>query len=165
MVPVVNLAGVKSGELQLTGELLADIYARKIKMWNDPRLLATNPRVALPASAIVVLARSDGSGTTYNFSDYLSRVSPAWKHDYGRNFTIAWAEQIVAAKGSSGMVTALKQTPGAIGYVDFSYVVQDKLAYAQGAQRRRQVRRAVGPGFAAALENSAWQTAAPSRKC
>jgi len=158
VVPVVNLAGVKSGELQLTGELLADIYARKIKMWNDPRLLAVNPRVALPAGAIVVLARSDGSGTTYNFSDYLSRVSPAWKRDYGRNFSIAWAGQIVAAKGSGGMVAALKQTPGAIGYVDFSYVVRDKLAYARVRNADGQFVAPSALGFAAALDNSAWQS-------
>src|SRR5471032_929602 len=132
VVPVVNLAGVKSGELQLSGELLA--------------------------SAIVVLARSDGSGTTYNFSDYLSRVSPAWKRDYGRNFSIAWAGQIVGAKGSGGMVAALKQTPGAIGYVDFSYVVRDKLAYARVRNADGQFVAPSALGFAAALDNSAWQS-------
>lgn len=158
VVPVFNLPGVKSGDLLLTGELLADIYARKIKTWNDPRLQTINPAVKLPASPIIVLARSDGSGTTYNFSDYLSRVSPAWKKDFGRNFTIPWAETTVTLKGSGGLVAALKTTPNAIGYVDFSYVVQDKLAYAKVRNADGKFVAPSAPAFAAALENSAWQT-------
>ncbi|RSZ60839.1 phosphate ABC transporter substrate-binding protein PstS [Massilia atriviolacea] len=156
VVPVVNLPGLKRGDVQLTGELLADIFSRKITKWNDPKLTAANPGVALPDLAIAVIARQDGSGTTYNFSDYLSKVSPAWKQAYGRNFTVAWANGVTQVNGSNGAVSALKQTPGAIAYVDYQYVVQDKLAYTRLKNRDGKV---VAPGaesFTAALLNSPW---------
>lgn len=160
VVPVVNIAGIRAGELQLTGELLADIFARRITRWNDPALVALNPSLAAHKTAIVTLARSDGSGTTYNFTDYLSKVSPSWKQAYGNNFSITWPSETVLLKGSSGIVTGLKRTEGAIGYVDYNYVLQDKLAY---TRLRNRVGRFVAPaaeGFAAALNNSAWKSMA-----
>lgn len=160
VVPVVNIPGVRTGELQLTGELLADIFAHKITRWNDPALVALNPSLAGRKLAIVTLARSDGSGTTYNFTDYLSKVSPAWKQTYGNNFSIAWPSDTVLLKGSAGVVAGLKHTEGAIGYVDYNYVLQDKLAY---TRVRNQDGRFVAPaaeGFAAALNNSGWKSEA-----
>lgn len=160
VVPVVNLPGLKRGDVQLTGELLADIFSRKITKWNDPKLAAANPGVALPDLGITVIARQDGSGTTYNFSDYLSKVSPAWKQAYGRNFTVAWANGVTQVSGSNGAVSALKQTPGAIAYVDYQYVVQDKLAFTRLKNRDGKVVAPGAEGFTAALLNSTWVTQA-----
>lgn len=156
VVPVYNLPGIRAGELQLTGALLAAIYARKITHWNDPQLAALNRGLALPPLPIVLLVRQDGSGSTYNFTDYLAKASPAWQQGYGRHFTIAWAAGATPVKGSAGVAAALRQTPGAIGYIDYHYVVQDKLAY---ARLQNQAGRFVAPsaaGFSAALANSGW---------
>lgn len=114
VVPVINIPGIKSGELQLTGEVLADIFAGKIKKWNAPEIAALNPRVKLPATDIALVVRQDGSGTTYNFTDYLSKVGASWKTEFGRNFLIKWPADAKTAKGSSGVVALLKQTPGGI---------------------------------------------------
>lgn len=160
VVPVFNLPGVRAGELRLTGEVLAGIFASKITKWNDPAIAASNPGLALPKTAIVTVARQDGSGTTYNFSDYLSKVSPMWKDSFGRNFTIGWPHEIVQVKGSDGVVTAVKQTAGAIGYVDYNYVVQDKLAYVKLRNRDGNFVTPTAEGFSAALSNSTWKAKA-----
>ena len=160
VVPVINLPGVKSGELQLTGKLLADIFARKILYWNDARIAEINPGVRLPKMAIVAVARQDGSGTTYNFTDYLSKVSASWKAGFGSNFTIAWPADVTQTKGSGGVSSAVKHTAGAIGYIDYNYVVQDQLPY---AKLRNRDGRFVAPSaltFRSALSRSAWQTTA-----
>lgn len=160
VVPVVNIAGIKSGDLRLSGEVLADIFSRKISKWNDPALVALNPRLSLPNLAITLLVRQDGSGTTYNFTDYLSQVSADWKQHYGRNFTIAWPAEATQVKGSDGVVTALKRTAGAIGYVDYHYMLQDKLVFAKMRNRDGNFVTPAAAGFAAALANSAWTTKA-----
>jgi len=160
VVPVVNLPGVKAGELQLTGELLAGIYARKIVSWNDPGIAAVNPDIKLPKLAIVAVAREEGSGTTYNFTDYLSKVSASWKESFGTKFTPAWANGVTLVKGSSAVSHAVKRTPGAIGYIDFSYIAQDQLHYAKVQNREG---RFVAPSaftFASALSSSSWKTKA-----
>jgi phosphate transport system substrate-binding protein len=160
VVPVVNIAGVRSGELRLSGELLAAIFARKIVRWNDPALAALNPRLALPNQAIVLVVRLDGSGSTYNFTDYLSQVSPEWRQNYGRNFTIAWPAEVTQVKGSDNVVKALAQSAGAIGYVDYHYVVQNKLAAVKLRNRDGHFVAPGAAGFAAALTNSAWTSEA-----
>jgi len=160
VVPIVNLPGFKPGELQLTGEVLADIFARKITKWNDPALVAINPGIPLPKLAIVAVVRQEGSGTTYNFTDYLSKSSRTWKEAYGKNFTIAWPTDDTPVKGSSGVVTAVKETAGAIGYVDYNYVVQDKLTYAKVQNRDGKFVAPTGEAFASALTNSSWKTQA-----
>lgn len=160
VVPVINIPGVKSGELQLTGELLADIFARKILYWNDARIAEINPGIRLPKMAIVAVARQDGSGTTYNFTDYLSKVSASWKAGFGTNFTIAWPADVTQTKGSGGVSSAVRHTAGAIGYIDYNYVVQDQLPY---AKLRNRDGRFVAPSaltFRSALSRSAWQTTA-----
>lgn len=160
VVPVVNLPGVRNGELLLTGELLANIFARKILLWNDPAIAAVNPAIKLPKLAIVTVARQDGSGTTYNFSDYLSKVSPSWKEGFGANFTVAWPAGTTQAKGSSAVSQAVRQTAGAIGYIDYSYVLQDQLTYAKLKNRDGRFVAPSALNFAAALNNSSWKTKA-----
>ncbi|MET3131420.1 phosphate transport system substrate-binding protein [Oxalobacteraceae bacterium GrIS 1.11] len=160
VVPVINIAGIKSGQLRVSGEVLADIFSRKITKWNDPALLALNPGLNLPALAIVVIVRQDGSGTTYNFTDYLSKLSPAWKNTYGRNFTIAWPADTVLANGSRAVVTTVKQTPGAIGYVDYNYVVQDRLIFPKIKNLDGKFVAPGVEGFAGALANSSWASQA-----
>ena len=160
VVPVFNLPGVRKGQLQLTGDVLADIFARKIVRWNDEKLRALNPGLPLPDLAISVIARQDGSGTTLNFTDYLSKVSPAWKTSFGRNYLITWPAGTTQAKGSGGVVAALKQTNGAITYVDFQYAVQGNLSSAMLKNRDGKFVKPGAAGFSAALVNSGWMSKA-----
>jgi phosphate transport system substrate-binding protein len=115
--------------LRLTGAVIADIFLGKIKRWNDPRIAQLNPGVPLPDSNIVVVHRSDGSGTTYVFSDYLSAVSPEWVQTVGKGTEIRWPTGL-GAKGNEGVSGQIKQTPGAIGYIELVYAKQNRLAYA-----------------------------------
>lgn len=156
VVPIVNLPALRKVQLQLSGDVLADIFARKIVKWNDPRLKALNPGVNLPDLAISVIARSEGSGTTYNFTDYLSKVSPAWASGFGRNFSIHWPAGTIAVKGSGGVVAALKETAGAIAYVDFHYVVKNSLSVIALKNRDGNVVLPGTAGFSSALKNSSW---------
>ncbi len=133
VVPTYNLPGV-SAELKFTGEVLAGIYLGQIKKWNDPRLKDLNPGVSLPDADITVVHRSDGSGTTYIFTDYLSSVSPEWKQRVGNGTSVNWPTGI-GGKGNEGVTGVVKQTPGAIGYVELIYAEQNKLPY--GAVRNK----------------------------
>jgi phosphate transport system substrate-binding protein len=130
IVAVVNVPGLSSGQLKLTGPLLADIYAGKVKSWSDPSIVRLNPGVKLPAANIAVVHRSDGSGTTFNFTHYLAQVSPAWKSGPGEGKTVSWPTG-VGGKGNEGVAGYVKQIPNSIGYVEYAYVVQNKMAYAQ----------------------------------
>jgi phosphate transport system substrate-binding protein len=127
VVPTYNIAGV-TGELKFTGDILADIYLGNIKNWNDPRLAKVNPGVKFPDEDIVVVHRSDGSGTTYIFSDYLSKVSPAWKDKVGKNTSINWPVGL-GGKGNEGVSGMVKQTEGSIGYVELIYAISNKMPY------------------------------------
>ena len=160
VVPVFNLPSLRKAQLQLTGEVLADIFARKIVKWNDEKLRTLNPGLALPDLAISVIARLDGSGTTLNFTDYLGKASPSWMSTFGRNYTIAWPAGTAQAKGSGGVVAALKQTAGAITYVDYQYAVQNNLSAALLKNREGKFVKAGAAGFSSALINSAWLTKA-----
>jgi len=128
IVPIYNLAGVKQ-DLKFTGDALAGIYLGKITKWNDAALKAANPGVNLPNSDIVVVHRSDGSGTSFVFTDYLSKVSPEWKSKVGSNQSPNWPVEGMAAKGNEGVAGLVKQQPGSIGYVELNYAVQNKMAY------------------------------------
>ncbi len=129
VVPVVNLAGVKPGELKLTGTVLADIYLGKIIKWNDKALVELNPGVALPASDIGVVRRADGSGTTFIFSNYLSKVSPEWKTKVGEGTAVQWPVGL-GGKGNEGVSAFVQRLPGSIGYVEYAYAKQNKLTHA-----------------------------------
>ncbi|MDQ1919315.1 phosphate ABC transporter substrate-binding protein PstS [Massilia pseudoviolaceinigra] len=158
IVPIVNVPGVASGQLKLTGELLADIFSRKITKWNDPKVQALNPGLALPALPITVVTRQDSSGTTFNFTDYLSKSSPDWKAAFGSNYSIAWAAGTTPVKGSASVVAALKQTAGTIGYVDYQYVTRNKLNFAMLKNRDGKFVAPTGAGFSSAMNNSGWAT-------
>ena len=128
-VPVVNLEGVTAGQLKLTGPVLADIYLGKIVKWNDPAIVKLNPTLKLPDSEITVVHRSDGSGTTFIWVNYLSKVSPEWKQKVGEGTAVAWPTG-VGGKGNEGVTGQVKQQPNTIGYVELAYAVQNKLPVA-----------------------------------
>jgi phosphate transport system substrate-binding protein len=127
VVPIYNIPNV-TAELKFTGPLLADIFLGKITKWNDPAIAKENAGVTLPATDIVVVHRSDGSGTTYIFMDYLAKVSPEWKKRVGVNTAVNWPTG-VGGKGSDGVTGQVKQTPGAIGYVELTFALSNKIAY------------------------------------
>ncbi|MFY9726571.1 MAG: phosphate ABC transporter substrate-binding protein PstS [Bryobacteraceae bacterium] len=127
LVPTYNIPGVTQ-DLKFTPETLAGIYLGQITRWNDPRLVKDNPGAKLPASDIVVVHRSDGSGTTFVFTDYLSKVSPQWKSEVGANTSVKWPVG-TGQKGNEGVAGMVKQTPGAVGYVELIYAVQTHLNY------------------------------------
>ena len=128
IVMVVNLEGVKPGELVLDGPTIAQIYLGKITNWNDPAIKKLNPNVNLPNLAIASVHRADGSGTTFNFTNYLSKVSPEWKDAIGEATTVEWPGGI-GAKGNDGVANNVATTKGAIGYVEFAYADQNKLTF------------------------------------
>lgn len=128
VVPVVNLDGIKAGEIALDGQTLADIFQGKITAWNDPAIAKLNPGVSLPSTAIAVVHRSDGSGTTFVFSTYLSQVSEAWKSGVGANTSLEWPVGI-GAKGNEGVAANVTQTKGSIGYVEYAYAKQNNITY------------------------------------
>jgi len=127
VVPMYNVNGV-SGEIKFTGDVLADIYLGNIKKWNDARLAKANPGVKFPDEDIVVVHRSDGSGTTYIFTDYLSKVSPAWKDKVGKGTSVNWPAGL-GGKGNEGVSGMVKQTEGSVGYVELIYAVSNKMSY------------------------------------
>jgi len=129
VVPVVNIKGVAPGKLRLTGPLIADIYLGKVTTWNDPAIVKLNPGVALPAQAITVVARSDGSGTSFNWTNYLSKVSPAFKTTVGEGASVKWPVG-VGGKGNEGVASYVQKINGSLGYVEYAYAKQNKLSHA-----------------------------------
>jgi phosphate transport system substrate-binding protein len=127
VVPIYNLPGV-SGERKFTGKLIADMVLGKVTKWNDPAIASLNPGVRLPASDIAIVHRSDGSGTTYIFVDYLSKISPDFKQKVGVATSVNWPVG-VGAKGNEGVAGLVKQMPGAFGYVELIYAIQNKIDY------------------------------------
>ncbi|MGV8998130.1 MAG: phosphate ABC transporter substrate-binding protein PstS [Parvibaculaceae bacterium] len=127
IVPVVNLAGVKPGEMKITGKVLAEIYLGKITKWNDPQIASLNKGVKLPDQAIAVVHRSDGSGTTYNFTYYLNAVDTGWA-EVGVDKAVQWPVGL-GGKGNEGVAALVGQTSGSIGYIEYAYALQNKLTY------------------------------------
>jgi len=158
IVPVVNIAGLDAGKLKLTGPILADIYQGRIKNWNDPAIVKINPGVALPNAAIASVHRSDGSGTTFNFTHYLSQVSPAWKAGPGEGKTVAWVGG-VGGKGNEGVAGYVKQLPNSLGYVEYAYVVQNKMTYALLQNAAGNFIAPSAEAFAAAAGTADWKNA------
>lgn len=130
VVPVINVKGLKPGELKLTPEQLADIFLGKIKKWNDPALARNNPDVKLPNLAITVVHRSDGSGTTWMFTNYLTKVSKEWAEKVGNSSSVQWPVG-VGGKGNEGVASYVSRVNGGIGYVEFAYALQNKIPYAK----------------------------------
>jgi phosphate transport system substrate-binding protein len=128
VVPAVNIPGIKAGELTLSGEVLADIYLNKITKWNDPAIAKLNPGVKLPDAAIAVVRRADGSGTSFIWTNYLSKVSPEWKSKVGEGTTVSWPTG-TGGKGNDGVAAFIQRLPGAIGYVEWAYVKQNHMVY------------------------------------
>jgi phosphate transport system substrate-binding protein len=130
IVMIYNVPGV-GGDLKFTGDLIADIYMRKVTKWNDPKIVKENPGVKLPKDDIVVVHRGESSGTTFVFTDYLSKVSPDWKQKIGTNSMVKWPEGETGQPKNDGVAALVKQTPGAIGYVELTYAIQEKIPYGQ----------------------------------
>jgi phosphate transport system substrate-binding protein len=157
IVPVVNLEGVEPGDLVLDGQTLADIFQGKITNWNDPAIAKLNPDAKLPDQAIAVVHRSDGSGTTFNFSYYLGDVSADWKDNVGVNTALEWPVGI-GAKGNEGVANNVAQTSGSIGYVEYAYAKQNKLTYADMMNKDGKKVAPTAEAFAAAAANADWSS-------
>lgn len=130
VVPIMNVPGLKPGDLKLTGPVLADIYLGKIKKWNEKPITDLNPSIKLPDQNIAVVRRADGSGTSFIFTNYLSKVSPEWKSSVGEGASVKWPVGL-GGKGNEGVAAFVQRLPGSIGYVEFSYARQNKLPFAQ----------------------------------
>ena len=130
VVPVVNIKGIQPGQLKLSGALLGDIFLGKVTRWTDPAIKALNPTLALPDAAIAPVRRADGSGTTFIFTNYLSKVSPEWKAKVGEGAAVAWPVG-AGGKGNEGVAAFVGRLPNSIGYVEYSYVKQNKMTFAQ----------------------------------
>jgi len=155
-VPIVNLDGVKAGDLVLDGPTLANIFLGKITKWDDPAIKKLNPNAKLPSSAIVVVHRSDGSGTTFIFTDYLSKVSPDWKSNVGASTAVEWPVGI-GAKGNEGVSNNVAQTKGAIGYVEFAYALETNLTTVNMINRDGKAVAPSSASFQAAAANADWE--------
>jgi phosphate transport system substrate-binding protein len=153
-----NLPGVKSGELILSGPVVADIYLGKIKKWDDAAISKLNPDVKLPDMAITVVHRSDGSGTTFTFTDYLSKVSPEWKEKVGENTSVSWPVG-VGGKGSEGVTSYVQRIPGSIGYVEYAYLMETHQAYARMINRDGKIVSPTLKGFQDASGHVDWKNA------
>ena len=156
-VPIVNLDGVKPGELRITGPVMAEVFMGNITKWNDAKLTALNPGKALPDLAITVVHRADGSGTTFNWTDYLTAVSPEWATRVGKGAAVKWpAPTSVGGKGNEGVAANVSRTRGAIGYVEYAYVKKNNMTF---LQLQNKAGRWVSPDdltFAAAADGADW---------
>jgi phosphate transport system substrate-binding protein len=160
VVLVVNIPGIGPGQLKLTGEVLGDIFLGKITKWDDPAIKGLNPDLKLPSQAITVAHRTDGSGTTFIFTSYLAMVSPAWKERVGAGKSVNWpAAGSIGGKGNEGVAGQVKMVSGAIGYVEYAYALQNKMAF---TQLKNQAGKFLNPSieaFQAAAANADWKNA------
>ncbi|QXX75264.1 phosphate ABC transporter substrate-binding protein PstS [Methylovirgula sp. HY1] len=154
-VPTANLPGIKPGELKLDGVTLANIYLGKIKSWDDPAIKKLNPGVKLPSLAIAVVHRSDGSGTTFIWTNYLSKVSPEWKSKVGNSTAVEWPVGI-GGKGNEGVANSVIQTKGAIGYIEYAYVLQNKMTYLKVINKSGKAVAPKASTFQAAAAHADW---------
>ncbi|MGE5151921.1 MAG: phosphate ABC transporter substrate-binding protein PstS [Rhodospirillaceae bacterium] len=157
-VPVVNLKGIAPGQIKMSGELLAEIYLGKVKMWNDPAIAKLNPGLSLPAKAISVVHRSDGSGTTFIWTNYLSKVSAEWKSKVGEGTAVNWPTG-VGGKGNEGVASYVQRIDGAIGYVEYAYVKQSRMAYTLVQNRQGRYVAPNAQAFQAAAAAADWSKA------
>ncbi|PWC74809.1 phosphate ABC transporter substrate-binding protein PstS [Azospirillum sp. TSH64] len=158
VVPVVNLKGIKAGEVKLSGTVLANIYMGEITKWNDAQIKALNPNVNLPNTAIAPVYRSDGSGTNFLFTDYLSKTSPKFKTQIGANTSVQWPAGI-GAKGNEGVANMVKQTDGSIGYVEYAYAKQNNITHLDLQNKDGKTVSPKIEAFQAAAANADWANA------
>ena len=157
-VMVVNLPGIQSGQMTLDGPTIAQIYLGKITKWNDPAIAKLNPGLKLPDSSIAVVHRSDGSGTTFIFADYLSKVSPEWKSKVGEGTSVEWPTGI-GGKGNEGVAANTARTAGAIGYVEYAYALQNKMVHTKLINHDGVTLEPGSKVFQAAAANADWKGA------
>jgi len=155
IVPVINLSGLRPGRIHLTGPVLAGIFAGQVKKWNDPVIAKLNPGLKLPDMAISVVHRSDGSGTTYNFTHYLSQVSKGWKDQIGEGTTVNWPTGL-GGKGNEGVANYVKQVSGSIGYVEYAYALQNKMSHAVIQNKAGRYVQPNAASFSAAAATVDW---------
>ncbi len=155
IVPVVNIKGIAPGQLKLSGQLLGDIYLGKISRWDDPALKAINPGLALPDAAIALVRRADGSGTSFGFTNYLSKVNPDWKSQVGEGTAVNWPAG-AGGKGNEGVAAFVGRLPNSIGYVEYAYVKQNKMTYAQLQNAAGNFVSPNEASFKAAAAGAAW---------
>ncbi|GAB7128276.1 phosphate ABC transporter substrate-binding protein PstS [Silvimonas sp. JCM 19000] len=158
VVPVTNLEGIKGGDLKLSGAVLADIFLGKIKKWNDPEIAKLNAGVKLPENAITVVHRADGSGTTFIFTNYLSKVSGDWKSKVGEDATVQWPSG-VGGKGNEGVAQYVQRIKGAIGYVEYAYAKQNKMDYINLQNKAGAFVSPTEESFKAAAAGADWKSA------
>lgn len=155
VVPVVNINGVEPGKLKLDGKVLAEIFLGKITKWNDPRIVADNAGVTLPADDITVVHRADGSGTTFIFTTYLSQVSADWKKSVGGDKAVSWPVG-TGGKGNEGVASYVQRIKNSIGYVEYAYALQNKMTFTQVKNRDGQFVKPEDASFKAAAANAHW---------
>ena len=158
IVPVINVEGIETGKLELSGKVLADIFQGKITKWNDPAIVALNKGLKLPDGNITVVHRSDGSGTSFNFTNYLAKVSPDWKSAVGEGSAVQWPVG-VGGKGNEGVAAYVKQIKGSIGYVEFAYAKTNNIAYAKLENAAGKTVEPSAKAFAAAAATADWASA------
>ncbi|MGB5829805.1 MAG: phosphate ABC transporter substrate-binding protein PstS [Pseudomonas mandelii] len=158
IVPVMNIEGVAPGQFKLDGETLAKIFLGEITVWNDPAIVALNQGMKLPDSKITVVHRSDGSGTSYNFTNYLSKVSDGWKSKIGFGTTVPWPVG-VGGKGNEGVSAYVKQIKNSIGYVEYAYALQNKMTHAQLKNAAGKFIQPNAKAFQAAADTADWANA------
>jgi len=156
VVPIVNLEGVAPGAIKFTGPVLADIYLGKIKTWNDKAIADLNPGLKLPSDLITVVRRSDGSGTTFLWTDYLSKVSPEWKEKVGASTAVAWPEG-VGGKGNEGVAAYVQRIKGSIGYVEYAYAKKNKMSFGSVQNKDGQFVQPEDDAFQAAAAGADWK--------
>ncbi|MGA7178124.1 MAG: phosphate ABC transporter substrate-binding protein PstS [Thiobacillaceae bacterium] len=155
VVPVINLPGLKPAQVKLSASLLADLFMGRIRKWNDPRIVSLNPDIQLPEQAVSVVHRADGSGTTFIFTNYLSKASPEWKASVGEGTAVKWPAGS-GGKGNEGVAAYVQRIKGSIGYVEYAYALQNKMSFTQLQNRDGQF---VSPGrdsFTSAAANANW---------
>jgi phosphate transport system substrate-binding protein len=158
VVPVVNLDGVAPGQLRLSGAVLAGIFLGKLTKWNDPAIATLNPDLRLPAAPIIVAHRVDASGTTFNFTNYLSKASADWRDKVGEGLSVAWPTG-VGGKGNAGVAAFVKQTPNTIGYIDFADAQRSQLAHALVQNKAGRYATPCPETFEAAMASADWSSA------
>lgn len=154
-VPVINIPEIQAGQLKLSGEVLANIFLGQIKKWNDPAIVALNPNLSLPEKTIVVVHRSDGSGTTFGWTNYLSKVSPTWKEKVGEGKSVKWPTG-QGGKGNEGVSAYVKQLKHSIGYVEYAYAKQNNLAWASLQNKAGEFVQPSKESFMSAAANAKW---------